>query len=194
MRSIQSKRLDADFFACHTVTVARELLGKYLLTPGGGGQIIETEAYRQQDDPACHAFDGRQTHRNQSMFLAPGHLYVYRIHQVFCLNITTEAEGLGCAVLIRGLWPTEQTDQMLARRPVKRLQDLSNGPGKLCQALGIDRGWDGLPLGTQLWLEDRGLVYSDQLIQTGPRIGIRQGLELPWRFWLPSGQLSNSLR
>lgn len=185
MQRVQT--ISPDFFARHTVTVARELLGKYLLTPGGGGQIIETEAYRQQDDPACHAFGGRQTRRNQSMFLAPGHLYVYRIHQVFCLNLTTEAEGLGCAVLIRALLPTEQLEQLQRRRPVQRLQDLSNGPGKLCQALGIDLSWNGLAIGERLWLEDRGGAYAEKAVQTGPRIGIRKGVDLPWHFSLRTG-------
>jgi len=176
------KLTDADFFARHSVTVARDLLGKYLLTASGGGQIIETEAYRQQDDPACHAYHGRRTRRNQSMYLPPGHLYVYQIHQVFCLNLSTEAEDLGCAVLIRALLPSEDLEAMLARRPVKQLSHLSNGPGKLCQALGIDRSWDAEPLGQRLWLADRGLQYAPSEILAGPRVGISQGQELPWRF------------
>lgn len=171
-------RPDAAFFARDTVSVARELLGLYLLTADGGGRIVETEAYRQ-DDPASHSYGGRRSARNASMFLPPGHLYVYRIHQVFCLNLTTEAAGRGCAVLIRALIPSEGLPRLLVRRPVP-LKRLADGPGKLCQALGIDLGWDGEALGQRLWIEDRGEACD--AIAVTPRIGISRGRELPWRF------------
>ncbi|HEY9839053.1 MAG: DNA-3-methyladenine glycosylase [Candidatus Sericytochromatia bacterium] len=178
--------LSPDFFARHSVIVARELLGMYLLTADCGGMIVEAEAYRQQDDPACHSFGGRQTRRNASMFLSPGHLYVYRIHQVFCLNLTTEAAGLGCAVLIRALEPSAGIEAMLARRQVKDPRQLTNGPGKLCQALGIDLSWDSEPLGQHLRVEDRGLRFADSEVAATGRIGISRGQELPWRFVLKS--------
>jgi DNA-3-methyladenine glycosylase len=183
-----SKQLDSDFFARNSVSVARELIGKYLLTPNGGGMILETEAYRQ-DDPACHAYLGRRSKRNASMFLAPGSLYVYRIHQVFCLNLSSESEENGAAVLIRAIEPSLELESMLKRRPVKAFRDLCNGPGKLCQALGIDLSWDGLNYGKThsdkaLWIEDQGLRLPDQSITSTPRIGISQGRELPWRFVL----------
>ncbi len=179
---MQAERLNSEFFARHSVDVARELLGMYLMTAFGGGIISETEAYRQQDDPACHAFGGRRTARNETMFAAPGQLYVYRIHQVFCLNLTTEAKDLGCAVLIRAIEPTDGIDYMRINRPVADLRQLTNGPGKLCQAMGINLSWDGQALGEALWVEDRGLRLTDADITITGRIGISRGQELPWRF------------
>lgn len=176
--------LTPDFFARHTVDVARDLIGLFLVSPDAGGMIVETEAYRE-DDPACHAFEGRRSQRNQSMFRPPGTIYIYRIHQVFCLNLSTEAEGRGSAVLIRALEPTEGLEQMLQRRPVSDLRQLSDGPGKLCQALGLNLSHDGQALGTCLHLEDRGRNFPDSAIQATERIGISKARERPWRFWLP---------
>lgn len=191
---MQATRLAPEFFARHTVTVARELLGMFLMTDFGGGLISEVEAYRQQDDPACHTFGGRRTARNDRMYAAPGGIYVYRIHQVFCLNITTEAEDLGCAVLIRAIEPVDGIDWMRANRPVSDLRQLANGPGKLCQALGIDLGWNGEALGQRLWIEDRGLRLDDADLDITGRIGISRGQELPWRFLKrASGKLSRAL-
>lgn len=181
-----SERLTPDFFARYTPTVARELLGLYLMTAAGGGKIIEAEAYRQQDDPACHSYGGLRTARNRAMYAAPGHLYVYRIHQVFCLNLTTEAAELGCAVLIRAIAPSDGIEAMRARRTVADLRQLANGPGKLCQALGIDLSWNAEVLGERLWVEDRGERPRADEIQATGRIGISRGQELPWRYVLPA--------
>ncbi len=183
-----SEILSPAFFSRPTVTVAQELLGKFLLTPAGGGPIIETEAYHQDGDPACHAYNGKRTPRTASMYLAPGHLYVYSIHQVFCLNLVTETAGVGAAVLIRGLIPAVNVEQMLTYRPVP-LKRLSDGPGKLCQALNIDKSWDRQALsqtpGQGLWLENRGLTFD---YEATSRIGIRKGTELMWRFYAPPKQ------
>lgn len=179
------KPISREFFSQASLSVARQLLGKYLVTHEAAGQIIETEAYHQ-DEASCHAFGGKRTPRNASMFAVPGTLYVYRIHQVFCLNISTEAEGIGAAVLIRALLPTpESLASMQARRPVKQLTQLSNGPGKLCQALGINRSWDGQTLGQQLWFEDRGISYAEAELEQTSRIGISRAQDLAWRFVIP---------
>lgn len=184
--------LGPEFFARHTVTVARELLGMYLIARDAeghelGGRITEAEAYRQHDDPACHSFGGRRTARTESMYAPPGHLYVYRIHQVFCLNLTTEAEGEGCAVLIRAIVPSDGLALMQARRRNPDPRQLTNGPGKLCQAMGIDLSWNGEPLGARLRVEDRGIRIPDADVAATPRIGISRGQDLLWRFVTPSG-------
>lgn len=174
-------QLNSAFFSQNTVQVARQLLGKRLCTADTEAEIIETEAYRE-DDPACHAFGGRQSQRNASMFGPPGTIYVYRIHQVFCLNISTEAAGYGSAVLIRALRPLSGIAAMQKRRPVA-VSQLLNGPGKLCQALGIDLSWNGHPLGEQLWLAE-GENYPDAQILSTARIGISKAQERLWRFVL----------
>jgi len=178
-------KLEPSFFSQSSLHVARQLIGKYLVTADAAGQIIETEAYHQ-DEASCHAFGGKRTPRNQSMFATPGILYVYRIHQVFCLNISTEAEGIGAAVLTRAVVPTpESIPVMQKRRPARHIQQLSNGPGKLCQAFGIDRSWDGQTLGQSLWFEERAITYADSEISQTPRIGISRAIDLPWRFVVP---------
>ena len=140
------------FFARNTVTVARELVGCELrVTSGAGtlvsGRIVEVEAYGGEDDPASHAGRGR-THRSEIMFGPAGLAYVYLIYGMHhCLNFVTEAEGTAGAVLIRAIEPLVGRDVMVARRrldPEKaRDENIGSGPGKLCQALAIDLGWNG---------------------------------------------------
>jgi DNA-3-methyladenine glycosylase len=164
--------------------VAPDLLGKLLHVELAGiqctGRIVETEAY-MPDDPASHTFNG-QTNRNAVMFGPPGHLYVYLsygIHQ--CANVVTGPVGSGQAVLIRAIEPVGGLDVMEARRGLSG-RELSNGPGKLCRALGITAGHDGLDLVSSgiVWIGDDGAKPEKTLV--GPRVGIRQGVETPWRF------------
>src|SRR5262245_53691796 len=108
-------QLPAAFFQRDTVQVARDLLGKTLVCGPCAGQIVETEAYHQHGDAACHAYRG-PTRRNASMFRPGGTVYIYRIHQVFCLNLVTESEGVGSAVLIRAIVPTTSIELMRDRR------------------------------------------------------------------------------
>lgn len=177
--------LNLDFYDQPTLTVARQLLGCYLIRDGCMGQIIETEAYHQNGDASCHAARG-QTRRNAAMFLAGGHAYVYRIHQVFCLNVVTESEGVGSAVLIRALWPERGIELMQHRRQFTGpLMGLTNGPGKLCRALAIDLQQDGHALWDDsggLWIGHGGNDYADGEIQITSRIGISKAQDLPWRF------------
>lgn len=160
------------------VTAAQALLGRVLVreTRHGvrAGIIVETEAY-PHDDPACHAYRGRDA-RNATMFGRAGFAYVYRIHRSFCFNVVTGPEGRGEAVLVRALEPIHGEDAMRrarkkasvgARAPEGRT--LTNGPGKLCQALSIDLGFDGIDLlapGTP----DKRLSLGPRILT--PRIGV----------------------
>src|SRR5436309_7763435 len=133
----KSKFLRRDFFARSVHTVAPELIGVTLLFRGVGGVIVEVEAYHHTD-PAAHSFGG-QTARNASMFGPPGHAYVYRSYGIhWCLNFVCEREGIASAVLIRALEPHRGLDEMRRRREVEELRLICSGPGRLCQALGID--------------------------------------------------------
>src|SRR5919202_6994203 len=138
-------RLGRDFFARSVHDVAPALIGVTFLVGGVGGRIVEVEAY-DHEDPAAHGYAGR-TERNASMFGPPGHAYVYRSYGIhWCLNFVCEDEGVASAVLIRALEPTHGIAAMRKRR---RLQDerlLCAGPGRLCEALGLTRDNDGLPL------------------------------------------------
>ena len=183
--------LPRSFYARSAVEVAPDLLGSVLVRVWQGrvlrGRIVEVEAYLGSEDAASHAYRG-PTPRNRSMFGPPGHAYVYLIYGIHhCLNIVTGPEGEGQAVLIRALEPLEGLDIMRARRGDVSDRNLTNGPGKLCQALAIDRRLDGhdLCLGERLWLE-QGPPPSEAIC-TGPRIGVRGddlALQRPWRFFL----------
>ncbi len=168
-----------------TRDVARELLGSILFreTTGGriAGRIVETEAY-VEGDPANHATRGK-TRRNAAMFGPPGHLYVYRIHQVYCLNIVTQPVGVGEAVLIRAVEPVEGVPLMESNRGTTDSRLLTSGPGRLCQAFGIDTSLDGRPLdGQSLGIEPATGPRGE--IVVGPRVGIRVGTDMPLRFYL----------
>jgi DNA-3-methyladenine glycosylase len=162
--------------------VAPELVGAELYVDGVGGVIVEVEAYHHED-PASHGYLGRRTARNASMFLPGGHAYVYRSYGIhWCLNVVTAREGEAEAALIRALEPTAGLDAMRTRRGLDDPRQLCSGPGKLCQALGITRGHDGLPLDEPPFeLRPRRAPVD---VVTGPRIGISRAQELPWRFAL----------
>jgi DNA-3-methyladenine glycosylase len=159
--------------------VAPDLVGVTLLLDGVGGRIVEVEAY-DQEDPASHGFGGR-TARNAAMFGPPGHAYVYRSYGIhWCLNFVCDEPVRAEAVLIRALEPTHGLDVMRERRGVEAERGLCSGPGKLCQALGITRKLDGLPLDEPPF---ELLARTDApRIATGPRIGITKATELPWRY------------
>jgi len=168
--------------------VARELLGALLVHERRGvlcgGRIVETEAYFAHLDPACHTWRGK-TRRNATMFGPPGHAYVYFCYgNHWLLNAVTEAEGTGSAVLIRALEPLYGVAQMARRRGGVRGYGLTNGPGKLCAALGITGRHNGVPL----WegaLRMHAPEHAPLPWQAGPRIGISAGTELHARFWVP---------
>lgn len=165
-----------NFFVRDVVTVAADLLGAHLVVNGVGGIIVETEAYRQ-DDEASHSFRG-QTAGNAAMFGAPGLVYVYRSYGLhWCFNIVCKR---GSAVLIRALQPTHRLETMIARRAVGEARKLCAGPGNLCKALAISGEMNGLSvLGDPFSLK----LPSEKLISvSGTRIGINKAADRPWRF------------
>ena len=171
--------IPAAFFERSSATVAAELIGATLLVNGVGGIIVETEAY-DETDPASHTFGG-MTLRNASMFGPAGHAYVYRSYGIhWCLNVVCEREGHGSGVLIRALEPTAGIETMRARRGAGDLRRLASGPGRLGQALAIDRSLDGKSLNRPPF----ELRAGEAKIETaaGLRIGITRGAETPWRF------------
>ena len=156
-----------------------------------GGMIVEAEAYRY-DEPGCHAFRGR-TNRNRAMFGPAAHAYTYFTYgNHWMFNITTEKEGVGCAVLIRALEPVEGIELMWKRRPkAKREIDLANGPGKLAAAMRIgsdEYGLDLLDSRLIVLVPDSGhrrrLVEKYGGIVQTTRIGLSEGSEYPYRFYL----------
>ncbi|MGD0083199.1 MAG: DNA-3-methyladenine glycosylase [Acidimicrobiales bacterium] len=179
-----------ELLAGDPVVVAPLLLGKILSVGGTSGRIAEVEAYRGGEDPASHAFRGRSK-RNATMFGPPGHLYVYFSYGMhYCCNVVCQPEGVAGAVLVRALAPLAGLEEMSRRRlRAKSERDLCSGPGKLCQALGIDHSFDGLDLlsgSGPVRLSGDGSVRA-AAIGSGPRIGLAPGLATagePWRFFL----------
>ena len=179
-----------------TIAVARKLLGKYLLRKNLagqwiGGKIVETEAYLHTSDPASHSFRGK-TNRNAAMFAPPGTLYVYTIHAKYCLNLSTEREGIGEAVLIRALQPLWGIHKMQENRSQTDLRRLTGGPAMLCQALEINLLQNGCQLEKSDWLAiTDGEKVADKKIITTSRIGISRGRDLPLRFVIAETQFAS---
>ncbi|MCO6453311.1 MAG: DNA-3-methyladenine glycosylase [Caldilineales bacterium] len=186
-----SRQLNPAFFQRSPLDIAPELLGCLLVRELDGvrlaGRIVEVEAYMGEEDAASHAYRG-ETARNRAMFGPPGHGYVYLIYGIHhCLNVVCGPVGLARAVLIRALEPLAGIEVMRERRGQENMRALCSGPGKLCQALGIDRALDGHDLlgGSALWLEP-GVVPGDAIC-TSPRVGVRgdeAAINAPWRFFL----------
>ena len=191
--------LPRSFYERETVTVARELLGKYLVHETAGdmlvGKIVETEAYLGTKDPAAHSYRG-PTARTQVMFGKPGYWYIYFIYGVhYCINVVTQPPGQGEAVLIRALEPMLGREKMRTNRarlgvPPKDIH-LCNGPAKLVQALGIVSSQNGEEATVPpLYVADTirpdlpPITVSDQDVQVTPRVGITQAVDWPLRFVL----------
>lgn len=169
-----------------TVELARYLIGKVVVreTADGvlSGRIVETEAY-PPGDAASHAYRG-ETARNRTLFLEPGHAYVYLAYGVaYMLNVSSEAAGVGAGVLIRALEPTRGIVSMQRNRRIENVRDLARGPGRLAAALAIDRGLDGVDLCREgpLWLARDG--QGDPDIGTSTRIGLSREVDRPLRFY-----------
>lgn len=180
--NVDTHALTRAFFNRMPIEVAPELLGKLLVRDDGRVlRIVETEAYAQ-DDPAAHTFRG-ETARNRSMFGAPGHLYVYFSYGVhWCANLVCGPKGYGAGVLIRAGEPLAGIDLMAQARNGVVLKQLCNGPGKLAQAMGINKAFDGMDVtgGDVITAMDDG--YRPPGIIACPRIGISKAAEAPLRF------------
>jgi DNA-3-methyladenine glycosylase len=170
-----------------TAELARFLIGKMLvrvLAEGVvAGRIVETEAY-DIGDPAGHAYRG-MTPRNRALFLERGHAYVYLAYGVsFMLNVSSETAGVGAGVLIRAIEPTDGVAIMKRNRGVERLRDLARGPGRLCEALAIDRRLDGIDLcqAGPLWLGSDSQPAAE--IGRSTRIGLTRAADSPLRFYV----------
>ncbi len=186
-----SRVISREFYGRNTLDVARDLLGKTLVSelPAKGRvalRIVETEAYIGENDKACHASKG-MTARNSVMFGEPGHAYVYLIYGMYnCLNLVTEKNGFPAAVLIRAGEPVEGIEIMASlRKKANKPQDIASGPGKLCGAMDITRALNGADVCKKgaLYVED-GPAVKD--IVASPRIGVDYAGEdalKPWRFY-----------
>ena len=175
------------YAGCRKIDLARSLLGSHLVTEVRGVRpssiIVEVEAYLGKDDPACQSARGK-TKRNEVMFRAAGHCYVYLIYGMYhCVNVVSDAEGIGSAVLIRAVEPREGLEAMQRRRGGARIQDVARGPGRLCKAFGISASFSGehFAVSPRMWIEP-GRSYFRAEIETSVRIGISVGTELPLRF------------
>ena len=191
-----SQIITAEWLDRSAVAVAPDLIGCTLVRQLADGRqlrgrIVETEAY-QEGDPACHAYR-KQTARNRIMFGAAGYIYVYLIYGIYhCVNIVTDRDGSPSAVLIRALELEPDTIALTPFKPKEKPERVAAGPGKLCQSLQIDLSLYGtkIEVGQALWLEARTPEWQAnldtgaiELIQT-TRIGLTQGIELPWRWYV----------
>jgi DNA-3-methyladenine glycosylase len=172
--------LPPSFYRRPAEAVARDLLGRYLVRELEGERLVlrlvETEAYLGAPDRASHAWDGRRTPRNESLYLAGGHAYVYMIYGLhFCLNAVTGEAGVGSAVLLRAGEPVAGEERMRENRGWSRAPkagDLAGGPGKLCQALAVGRELDGVRLDLPPLFITRGEPAAEAEIVASPRIGV----------------------
>ncbi len=191
---MKDKKLPREFYTrANVLTVTRELLGKLLVVPAPDGTrvsgiIVEAESYRGPADRASHAYGGRRTNRTETMYQIGGRAYVYFVYGMYYqFNVVTNVAEIPHAVLIRAVEPVEGIEVMRKRRHNQPDHNLTNGPGKLCIALGIDRQLDRADLlGNQVWIEE-GEKISARRIASGPRIGIDYAEEWaakPWRFWI----------
>lgn len=196
----QKHRLPREFFSRNTLDVARELLGAQLVRIDHGrrlsGLIVETEAYRSEEDQGCHCRAGK-TSRTEVMYDTPGLAYVYFVYGMHWLfNIVTEEKGYPGAVLIRALIPEEGRDVFAERRSGQPPERWMDGPAKLCQALGIDGSHNSLDLCSpeaELFVE-RAAAVPPGAIRRSARIGLHSVPEpwksIPWRFTVNSDILS----
>jgi DNA-3-methyladenine glycosylase len=184
-------RLSRDFYERETEIVAREMLGAVLECDTSEGRasgiIVETEAYLGEHDLACHAAAGR-TARTEALYGRPGTSYVYFIYGMYwCFNAVTRSEGLPSAVLVRALEPLDGIALMHKRRPrIKSDVDLTNGPGKLCTALGITGSLSGQSLQRKPLVIQEGDPVSDDRVEVTTRIGITKSADWPLR-WIVKG-------
>jgi len=182
------KRLNREFFSRNTITVAKELLGKYLIRETEKGTIVgeikEVEAYLGSEDKACHSYKNKKTERTKVMYEKPGTLYIYLIYGMYhCLNVITEPEAIPCAVLIRQVYPINGIELMINNRKIrtgKNFKNLTDGPGKLCMAYNITKyefnGEDSCANDSKLFFAYNKEVF-DKTVVALKRIGINYAEE-----------------
>ena len=194
-------KLPRSFYLRPTIAVAKDLLGKYLVRHVKDkmlvGMIVETEAYIGKNDPASHAYRGK-TKRNAVMFGEGGHLYVYFTYGMhFCANVVTDIEGVGSAVLLRAVEPVEGYDIMSKMRKLKGnspQSNLTNGPAKLCEAFGINGTHNGTDLlGNSIFITKGEKIRRSDIVPA-VRIGIRNGADKLWRFYLKGNPFVSKLK
>lgn len=184
--------LSASFFRRPAEQVARDLLGRRLESRLGsvatGGWIVETEAYLGYDDPASHAYRGRRHAGNAAIYGPPGSWYVYRAYGIhWCINLVTAPPGRGAAVLIRAIRPDRGLTAMRRRREGQPDRRLTDGPGKLSQALGIAQSLDGEVMWRSPVVVTPGEPIAGADIEVTPRVGITKAAEWPLRFLVRAG-------
>ncbi len=183
-------KLDLTFYKQDARKVAKQLLGCLLVVRSDdgwlAGWIVETEAYLDRNDPACHSTRG-VTKSNATMFGRGGLLYVYSIHAKYCMNIVTGEEGFGQAVLLRALQPCVGIEKMRENCRRDDLRMIARGPSRLCQALRIDRSWDGVDLteSDRIWISKPQFQHKPKTrIVQSPRIGVTSAQHLLLRYFL----------
>lgn len=194
------EKINREFYNRNTLEVAKDLLGKYLIHYLGGeklvGKIVEVEAYIGSIDKACHAYNNLMTKRTRVLYGLPGTAYVYLIYGMYhCFNVVTEDEGRPAAVLVRAIEPVEGVSKMMELRYKKeakqgwqqRLKNLSNGPGKLSMAMGINKNNNEMDLcGNKLFLANKSGGDNFSIIST-QRINIdyaEEAVHFPWRYYI----------
>ena len=191
---MKNRKLPREFYTrSNVLTVARDLLGKLLVVPSEDGQrvsgmIVEVEAYRGPEDRASHAFGGRRTKRTETMYGEGGVAYVYFVYGMYYqFNVVCNLADIPHAILVRAVEPVEGIELMRERRHQHPDHNLTNGPGKLCIAMNIDRALNNADLlGDHVWLEEYQPI-SPRRIARGPRIRIdyaQEWIDKPWRFWI----------
>ena len=189
-----NSKLEKEFYCRNLLVVAKDLLGKILVKKNGkeilAGKIVEVEAYDGSTDQAAHSY-GRITPRNKIMFEDGGFLYVYFTYGAHhCCNVVTGIKGKGTAVLIRAVEPVFGLKKIMINRfnktdlTQKEIYNLTSGPGKICQAFGLDRSYTGTDLTkNKIFLLDMPKVKKSK-IGISKRIGISKSVDLPWRFFI----------
>ncbi len=186
------KKLQRKFFIRDCITVSKELLGKIVVHNSKqgtvSGRITETESYEAYTDPSAHSYKGK-TERNKSLYLEGGYLYLFKIHRYICMDIVTGEEGVPSSVLLRSLEPLEGIDIMKENRGKQKLIELTTGPGKLVQALGIEYKYDGYNIyqpDSKIYIVDDGYEVED-IVQT-TRVGISKAKDLKNRFYIKNSK------